>query len=80
MVLVEPGVKVDRIEPDQPADPHHRDAPLVNESTDVSHARVEPLGDALSAPLLSLTQTSCHIRATPDGKTVILTVPDGESW
>ena len=40
-MFVEPGVEVDRIEPDQPADAHDRDAVLMDQAADVSDARAE---------------------------------------
>lgn len=41
---VQPGLKVEWIESDQPADPHDRDAPLLDQATDVADARAELLG------------------------------------
>lgn len=46
-MLVEPGVEVDRVEPDQPAYPYDRDPPLLNEPADVPDAGAEQLGHRL---------------------------------
>jgi hypothetical protein len=43
-MVVQPGVEVERVEPNQPADSHDRDAPLLNQPTDVPDARAEEFG------------------------------------
>ena len=46
-MVVQPGVEVERVEPNKPADSHDRDAVLMDQPPNVSDARVEHLGHGI---------------------------------
>jgi hypothetical protein len=46
-VFVEPGLDLDRVEAEEPADLDVRDAPLEDHPPDVADGDAEPLGDGM---------------------------------